>query len=421
MGYKSYKSYKNYKKYKNHSNEQFQKVNNDTFGPYGDGHVHSAGSTDALYSVDGLVNRAKKLGLNFLSITDHNNLDYVLEFLTRNELSKIKPYHQWDSLKFVPGVEVTCRIDGKDGINHKGNPSKVHLLVYSPIMTKDIPFVKLMELKHANDIAYDFGNIINVAKSQEILLDEKDVRTFIERKRDQVEGFSTIDRESMWEFFSKYYSGVFKSRKQLFNACSKIPQATRLNLDAKEVMDFAHDAGGICVLAHPQVSIDRMSKPEKALDVLIDGGIDGFEMNCPSMRNEGYDLVKRACGRHNSKNPIIFTSGTDYHRRVDWRDLGWFKDYITKEVKYLSESGVSTFLKELGNLDEVRNLGCDSHRRYDKAPRLALQDRLEDIKTFVEENKYWERKYPIFDTVLTSGIPEFEKQIILWTTKNTNT
>lgn len=376
-------------------------------------HVHSLGSSDGKYSHDGLVKRAQNLGLEYLSITDHNNLYNVIDFLNRRNLSKYMPYHEIDSLKYVPGVEVTCRINDADAINYKGNPAKVHFLVYSPILTEDTPFVKLMEAKHINDIAYDFGVLIAVANARGIKLNEKCVRLFIEKKRDQVNGFSTMGKEDIWDYFCKYHAGKFKFKKKLFDVYSEIPKATRLNLDAKEIIDFVHDAGGICVMAHPSTSLNRMCKPANAIDILLDYGIDGFEMDGPSMRNEDYEMIKSACKRHNSKNDIIDTKGSDYHRRVGWRDLGRYADYKTKEMQYLNASDMPVFIRELQRLKEAREYRCDTHRRYDdKLSRLELKDRAEKAMKFAESNKYWDGPFPIFDSVIREGIPSFEKQIM---------
>lgn len=396
-----------YKKYKSTlSNEE---ITGDI-----DLHVHSLGSSDGKYSHDGLVTRAQELGLEYLSITDHNNLAYVLDFLSRNNLSKYMPYHELGSLKYVPGVEVTCRINDADGLNYKGNPAKVHFLVYCPVLTENIPFVRLMKAKHLNDIAYDFGMFIAVAKARDVELNEKCVRLFIEKKRDQISGFSTMGKEDIWDYFCKYHSGVFKSKKSLFNVCSEIPQTTRLNLDAKEVIDFVHDAGGICVMAHPSSSLARISNPKNAVDIVLDYGIDGFEMNCPSMKKQDYEMIKSVCERHDSRNDIIFTSGTDYHRKVGWRDLGRFADIKTKEMQYLNASDEPVLLKELERLKEAREFHSDTHRRYDdKLSRLELDDRATNAEKFAKNNKYWKDQFPIFDSIIRNGIPEFEKQIIL--------
>ena len=377
-------------------------------------HVHSLGSSDGKYSHDGLVRRAQQLGLKYLSITDHNNLAYVLDFLSRNHLPKNMPYHELDLLKYVPGVEVTCRVNDSGGVNYKGNPAKVHFLVYAPILTKNIPFVKLMEAKHTNDIAYDFGTFIAVAKARDIELNEANVRMFIEKKRDQINGFTTMGKEDIWEYFCKYHSGVFKSRKSFFDACSEIPQSTRMNLDAKEIIDFVHDAGGICVMAHPSSSLNRISNREKIIDIILDYGIDGFEMNGPSMKNNDYDMIKSVCDRHSSKNKIIFTAGTDFHRIVGWRDEGRYDDIKTKKSIYLKSSEMPVFVKELERLKEAREYNSDTHRRYDdKLSRLELEDRVAKAVKFAEKNKYWDGSFPIFDSVIRAGIPDFEKQIAM--------
>lgn len=376
-----------------------------------DFHAHSLGSSDAKYSVDAMLRKAKRNNLEYLAIADHNNLAYVKDFMIRNNFSAFDPYYECgEGLRLVPAVEVSCKINEQDSVDRKGNPLKVHLLVYSPLMTNNI-FTKMIKYKHLNDISFDFGALIQLAELKNIDLDESDVRLFVERKRDMIAGFGTMYSEDCYEFFNKYYHGAFKSKREFANTYSKLKLASRFNLDVKDVIALAQSVGGICIMAHPQINLDRTPNPENCLDYLIEYGIDGFEVVSPSTRKEGYELIKRICKRHKDEKSFLKTAGSDFHRVVDWRDLGRFFNYDKNETTYISGNGVKPFIRELSNLKLARDCGEITHRNLPQIDLNYYDEKLDKMHRFVLSNKFTHGRFPIYEKIIADGIPRFEKEI----------
>ena len=121
---------------------------------FADLHTHSKNSTDGTMSVDDLVNDARATGVHTVSVTDHNTMNHVIDYMRRKSLDMSQAIQDVDGIDFVPGVEVTCRIE--DVTNLKGNTAKIHMLVYAPDLRTQSLFLKLLDIKRENDIAYDF-------------------------------------------------------------------------------------------------------------------------------------------------------------------------------------------------------------------------------------------------------------------------
>lgn len=376
-------------------------------------HYHTTGSSDAQCSFSALKDRAVGMRMEYIAPTDHNNLSPIMNYLTKKSLNKKLAYHDIDGVKLIPAVECTCRIEEKCGKNKKGKPSKVHLLVYAPEMLGTNLFVKLMKIKHINDIEYDFGPLIQMANLKDVEINEKDLRSYIKIMRDVEKGFSSLGKNSTYDYFRKYYPKLFKSWDDFESLYHEIQEASRLNLNAKDVVDFAHSAGAFCTMAHPSLSMAQMKQPEKSLDCLIDYGLDGFETMYPSMNKATADIIKHACERHTFDNPIIETGGSDFHRPVGWRDLGRFKDYNNNQMLYIRTGDFPVFKKEIEQLNEVRKDGVLTHRKYTTEKPEIMKSKFEEMKTFVEENKCWEGKLPVFDSTREIVIPEFDKELEL--------
>lgn len=333
-----------------------------------DFHVHSNGSSDGFYEVSKLIKRAKGLDIDYLSITDHNNFNEILKFLNSQGLDLRLAMHDVEGVNFVPGVEITCRVN--DVKNFKGNDLKVHLLVYSPMLNEHSYLRKLMKIKHGNDLAVDFGLLLNIAKLKGIQLDQDSIRDFIINKRKHENaGFSSFGREDVMDYFKKEKINVCSSARAFTNLFDRLPRAERLNLSAEDVITLAHASGGICVMAHPKLHLNRTNNRKEAVDALLEYGIDGFELMTSSMDNDTFSLITGECNRFNSKNPLLFTGGSDFHVYSDLSKMGRFGDY---QITLKSQEPV---IRELKILNKAREQKSDTHRNY----RMLMQSDLDDI------------------------------------------
>ena len=322
-----------------------------------DFHVHSRGSADGLHSIARLLYRAKTFNIDYMSITDHNNFNEVRRFLNEADADMRLAMHDFDGVNIVPGVEITCRVD--DVKNLKGNDLKVHLLVYSPILTDDSPLVQLMKIKHGNDLAVDFGTLLNIAKIKGIQIDSEEVRKFVINERATSNpGFSSFGKEDVMNYFLSKHINIAKSQREYTRFFESIPRAERLNLSAEDVINIAHSSGGIVVMAHPKVHLNRTNNKQEAVDSLLEYGIDGFELMTPSMDNDTFTLITRECSRFKSGNPILYTGGSDFHVYSEHSKLGRFGDLP------ITAKSQQSVIKELNILNKVRQQDCITHRNY---------------------------------------------------------
>lgn len=204
---------------------------------YMDLHVHSKCSDGKLNYIQ-LIEEAKKKGIQYLAITDHNVMPNKKEF---KQLQK-----QYDDMTLIPGSEIDCEYEFK-------NKRKVtlHLIVLYPCVQKPLKemYALLKNYKQNNRKAYIQKLIDNL---KELNLD---VGTYKELKAKygyigrpilanelKERGYTKTVNEGM-----NKYLGDFGERLALNNLPKKNKQSL-YTLD--EVIDVVHKTYGICILAH---------------------------------------------------------------------------------------------------------------------------------------------------------------------------
>ncbi len=361
---------------------KYNKYKNSKKNSLVDFHTHSCGSTDAMYDIPFILDRAKNNGVEYIAITDHNSMVETRKYLNKNQRPLNLAKHNFDGVNLVPGIEITCRLD--DVKNYKGNSTKIHMLVYSPLFSKGTPLSRLIDIKHRNDISVDFGLLINIARKEGIFINENEVRDYIVNKRKEVEGFSSLGVKDVLEFFQIKGYDFAKNYHSAYDYIQDIPRAERLNVSAYDLMQVAHASGGICVLAHPSVNLERTKHKKLAIETLLDYGIDGFEMTCPSTDKSTNDLIKSSCERIRSRNKILFTGGSDMHLYSSHIDVGRIGR------NYLYKSQQKDFVTAIDSLNEIRKQKDLTNRYY----RLITHDEISQIIKKYEES---EKKNNIFD------------------------
>lgn len=376
---KSSKKVKKSKNYRSNHHEAYytKTIESNNSAVLADFHVHSQGSSDGKHDIQQLLSRAKHFGVKYLSITDHNNFNETLKLLNHSNANLKLAMHDFEGLNFVPGVEVTCRVN--DVKNYKGNDLKVHLLIYAPILTKNSYLARLMEIKHGNDLAVDFGMLFNIARVKGIGLDPEAIRNFMLKKRTYDSGFSSFGRDDVYDFFAKYKIPIAKSMREFTELYDSLPRAERLNLSAKEVIDLAHASGGICVMAHPKTHLNRTSNKREAVNTLLEYGIDGFELMSSSMDNETFGLITNECADFSSKNKLLFTGGSDFHVYSSCSKMGEFGGMP------ITTKSQSTLISELEELDLARRQKCLTSRDYNIPIHADLEDTIKKYSTKAHE------------------------------------
>ncbi|WP_422486779.1 PHP domain-containing protein [Gudongella sp. DL1XJH-153] len=244
-------------------------------------HTHTTAS-DGLLTPTELVLKAYQRRLDGIAITDHDSIEGIQEALI--ESIKIPGF------SVIPGVEMGCSHEDEE----------VHILGYFLDYTNEklkdtLSTLRNSRWKRGIEILHKLENLGMELPIDEIL--EKSKKTdFI--------GRATIAREL-------HDRGFVKSIKEAFDKyldVNKPAYTERFKLTIEETIKLIHNSGGISVLAHPGLLINK-----QILTYCVDMGIMGIECyHSKHSKNDEKILVS-----FSERNNLIITGGSDYHGDID--------------------------------------------------------------------------------------------------------
>ncbi|MBW2998753.1 PHP domain-containing protein [Candidatus Woesearchaeota archaeon] len=234
-------------------------------------HQHTTAS-DGLESVKEVLEKNSKLGVDIISISDHDTFEGYLE---AKEL--IKNY----SLKIIPAVEITT-LD-------------YHILGYGI----DAENFELNNVLNQNKLHRDL-----VLKNRVCTLQNSGLDITYEDVRDMFPT-SVLSKGNLFEVLFKEQSVVTGYDRISLNLLLRSKQ---YDVDVKKASEEAaisaiHGAGGVAVMAHPFKEMSNMGK----LESLMDFGLDGLEIQ-PNFGSANDKFFQYAL-----KKDLIITYGSDYH------------------------------------------------------------------------------------------------------------
>lgn len=247
-------------------------------------HIHSTYS-DGTETPKAILDKAKELGIDTVSITDHDTIDATKE---------AKEYAKKLNINYINGVELSAY-----------SVTEIHILGYG-FDENNAELIETLE-EFSQKRQERVTNILEaLAKykiyiNKEDLPDSKSIGRLHVAKALQAKGYvSTIP-----EAFDKYLGA---------NGITYFPSKRITPLEAVQIIK---KAGGIPVLAHPL----RFLQSKKIEDLIIGlkpyglGGIEAYynthdELTCKKI----LDLAK--------KYKLIATGGTDYHGKNRNQELG---------------------------------------------------------------------------------------------------
>lgn len=253
-------------------------------------HTHSHYSSDGTVSPTNLIKEAKKIGLKYIALTDHDSVNGVPEAIRAG-----KKY----GVKVIPGAEIHSKFGEVLAyfIDHKDER-------IIGLCERNKKAVHKRALKTIKKLAKD-GYILNPNK---IL--KKHKREILERPLIAME---LVDRG---------YAEDFRDAFNRFLGANKKYHIKTNLLSTEKVVKIIASVGGVAVLAHPYY--EDYKSEFKNIRKLIKAGLVGIEcpdiakkMNKNEFRNpKEYDhIIKVAKKIHQvaEKNNLIITSGSDYH------------------------------------------------------------------------------------------------------------
>jgi predicted metal-dependent phosphoesterase TrpH len=250
-------------------------------------HLHSFMS-DGVDSPTEIVNLALAEHLGTIALTDHDNLDGIIEARVACEAAGIE---------FIPGVELSVDFEGK----------KMHMLVYF-LEPEEGPLQdRLAELR----VGRDRRNVQMLAK-----LNELGIAITAEDVAKHVTGRSVGRPHIADALVEKRHVAT---RNEAFDGLLSdggVAYVERDRLTAVEAINLARESGGVAVIAHPITIGLNSEEASQVFRRLVAHGLGGIEAYHPKhplpLRTKLADIASRL--------GIAATGGSDYHG-VDVREF----------------------------------------------------------------------------------------------------
>lgn len=325
-----------------------------------DFHIHSKYSFDGALSPVQIESAALANNVEWLSMTDHNTIQAAIDLWKDQGVDLKSPSLTLDSgVTVVSGVEVTCKV--MPVANLKGNASKVHLLVYGADLSPESPIVRLMNIKHQNDLDYDLRRLqylISLKPGACVTLEE--IQDWF-RKND-VEG-EPSNKQIMDFLDDKGIDLGITSERKLTRLLEGMPPVERLDLDAEQIIKVGHASGGIVLMAHPSQNLRRTANKMDLLETLLNAGLDGFELLYNGANSDTANLIEKAIRKFAKKRSIVYSGGSDTHNLAEGNTMGkWNKNRIISKAS--QEKGI---IKRVEAMQAAYENGDRSKRKTDSS------------------------------------------------------
>lgn len=274
----------------------------------GDLHVHTTLSDGSL-GMEEVIAQAKRIGLDFISITDHD---------TMSSVSRAKILGERYGVQTIPGVELTAW--------DKTRNRKVHILCYAPQKPDRLEGI----CRRCSEIRQSCAKetVENVLKLYPITAEDI---------TKHLSGSKSIYKQHILHALIEYgYSTHFYGRlnDELFNEKTGSCIVEREYPDVNYVLELIHSARGAAVLAHPMVydSVDLID------DLASTGKLDGIEVYHYSADEEQQAMLLAKANEYD----LIVTGGSDFHGLYNMRPthLGMYttdKDNIDRILRLCSK------------------------------------------------------------------------------------
>ncbi|PKN73240.1 MAG: histidinol phosphatase [Candidatus Cloacimonetes bacterium HGW-Cloacimonetes-3] len=245
-------------------------------------HLHSNVSDGALTPAR-LIKRSQEIGLDLISITDHD---------TSDGYKQLPP--SLSPLRILPGMEISS--------NHQG--TDVHILAYgydfdNPKLIEMTEMyligrreraIKMISLLAGLGIDIDLQDVIAVAGSRELIVRPHVAQILVNK------GYCQTKNEAFDKYIGNY--------KPAFVAKPEV--------SVTDAIKVIHSAGGFAVIAHP----GKLAKASY-LEEFIPMGIDGIEVWHPDHYQWEIDNFIAIA----QKNGLYMTGGSDFHGEQDRHNL----------------------------------------------------------------------------------------------------
>lgn len=241
-------------------------------------HCHSTCS-DGTFTPEELIAHAASLGLQGLSITDHDNID---------AFEKALPHAEKLHIRLLPGIELSA--------SHR--EETIHILGYG-VDTRSPSLVSFCK-QHQERREKRNSAILELLRKEQIVITEQELAA--------AAGGGSIGRPHIAKIMIQ--KGVVKDLNEAFKKYlgdGKSCYAPGVRFTIEETIDVIHQADGFAILAHPHL-IEKRKIVKEILDMDFDG-LEGYYANYP--KNIQHKWVK--IGKDKG---WIVTGGSDFHGTI---------------------------------------------------------------------------------------------------------
>lgn len=245
----------------------------------GDLHCHTRFSDGSL-GIDDLILYAKRAGLDFVALTDHDTMAGV---------SRAEQLGKRYGIGVIGGVEISARDFARD--------RKVHLLCYQPKVPDRLEGM----LKHTLE-GRDRAIRESMRRAMKLFPVTEEHVLRCAKGSAALYNVHIMLALADLGYAESLYGSLFRQLLAEKTGSCFVPHAYP---DVWEAAKLVKSAGGVCVLAHPSEydSIDLMEELAGA------GVIDGVERYHPRVREKDIPAIDAVIERYG----LIATGGTDFH------------------------------------------------------------------------------------------------------------
>ena len=257
-------------------------------------HIHTNNS-DGSDSVSQILEKAQAMGINLISITDHNKVSAYREL-------KDKKIRSGFSGEIISGTELTTTLDGEtiEILGYGVNTDAISKFIKASYMPRS-QYQKIMFDKTYNHYK-DLGLKMSI-KPENFNPETMYARTVI---------YKDIVKFPENEKFCKYHESFYKYVSFLRKEYNFPESPLFLNIDGllptpNDVIAAVHNAGGLAFVAHLFIYTENIYKQINR--IAAEYKPDGFECYYSKFTEQQTKYLENFC----KKNKLYMSGGSDYH------------------------------------------------------------------------------------------------------------
>ncbi|HEV2129311.1 MAG TPA: PHP domain-containing protein [Thermomicrobiales bacterium] len=245
-------------------------------------HLHTFQS-DGVWTPMQLIDHLAEAGITVAAVCDHETQRSVVEAIE---------YGERRGIYVIPGVEVTVRHDDRQW----------HMLIYGIRPDDDRaearPFLEMMREHEASLYSLARANWARVERTGRVLPSLETI----------------VGDGKMWTYpevlVAMIRDGHAPNLTIAANMITELGGRFNADIPIEEVVSKAHEAGGVCVMAHPgRPDLGPAMTAETLAKLLADAPVDGLECHYRTYTDRDTAFFRSLAGQHG----LVTSAGSDSH------------------------------------------------------------------------------------------------------------